>query len=92
MSSNSTRKGWHWVILSLIAIGLFAQFISSPLSIIIPIILIGMMYYLYKRPPVWLQRLAYRDRTQTIYRQKQTKKKKNQYPFRVIDGKKKNVH
>jgi len=90
MSINSNFKGWHWVILGLIIIGLFAQFISSPLSIIIPIVIFGIVYYLYKRPPIWLQRLAYRN-THFPYPQP-TKKKRNRYPFRVIDGKKKKIH
>lgn len=91
MSLNSTKKGWHWIVVGLIVIGLIVQLISSPLSIIIPIVLIGVVYYLYKRPPSWLQRLAYRSCSKNFYAHKPTKKKQ-QYRFRVIDGKKKNVH
>jgi|GEM_PF-6009014 len=91
MTINSNPKGWHWVILGLIIIGILVQLISAPLSIIVPVAIIMIVYYLYKRPPLWLQRLAYRDHTHLLY-QRQVKKKKQRYPFRVIDGKKKKIH
>lgn len=85
-------KIFQLFILSLAAIGLLIQFITSPLSIILPIIIIGLIYYLYKWPPVWLQRLAYRNRSSFNIFPRTVDKKKNRYPFRVIDGKKKKIY
>lgn len=91
MSINSNSKSWHWMILGLIIIGIVVQFVSSPLSILLPIIIVGIVYYLYKRPPIWLQRLAYRNHRHIFY-PRPAKKNKHRYPFRVIDGKKKKIH
>lgn len=90
-NSISTKIG-HVLILSLAAIGLLIQFITSPLSIILPIVMIGLIYYLYKWPPAWLQRFAYRNRSSLNIYPRTVDKKKNRYPFRVIDGKKKKIH
>lgn len=95
MIPNSVnRKGWHWIVVSLVFIGIVVQLIESPLTLIIPVVIIGIVYYLYKKPPYWLQRLAFSRNTKIPFHV-QTKQhqapKKRKYRFRVIDGKKKSI-
>lgn len=94
MIPNSVnRKGWHWIIVTLILIGIVVQLIQSPLTLIIPVVIIGIVYYLYKKPPRWLQRLAFSRNPKAPFhvQSKYQAPKKKKYRFRVIDGKKKSI-
>lgn len=46
--------------------------------------LIGIIFYLYKKPPIWLQRISGHIPATTS-----TKRKKKSHRFKVIDGSKK---
>lgn len=81
----SFRNGWTILIVALIAIGLGDQLLDNPFSILFPLAIGGIIYYLYKFPPRWLLRLtSHRPPTP---RKKEAKPKKRR--FRVIDGNKK---
>lgn len=86
-------NGWHFTILILIMIGLIVQLVTSPGSILIPLVILGIVYYLYKRPPMWLQRMAFHGNPPYSKHQAKSRKqsKKKTYRFRVIDGKKKSI-
>ncbi|SEN23759.1 hypothetical protein [Lihuaxuella thermophila] len=88
---SSTSKGWHYLLISLVAIGFFVELFRSPLSIIIPLLIIGIVYYLYKFPPRWLLRMGSVSRPAFPRNNKSKSKtsKKKRRPFRVIDGNKK---
>jgi hypothetical protein len=68
---------WVLVILGLIVVGIIAQLIRDPGSLIIPLVIFGVVFYLYKFPP---NRARGGKRTFT---------QKKRPPFRVIPGNKK---
>ena len=82
-----TRFPWHYLILGLAFIGLISKFIISPTSLIIPILVIGLIYYFYKSPPRWFIRLV----SPSYHRAYKTppKKKRKKHRFHVINGNKK---
>lgn len=49
-------NGWMYVIVALIAIGVFAQLAANPISVIVPLVIFGIIFYLFKFPPRWLLR------------------------------------
>ena len=78
---------WHYLILGLAVIGLISRFIQNPISLIIPVLVIGLIYYFYKFPPRWFIRLvipSYRHAYKTP-----KKKKRKKHRFHVIKGNKK---
>ncbi|MDB5056229.1 MAG: hypothetical protein JWM44_4279 [Bacilli bacterium] len=75
-----------YIILALIAIGLLAKIISSPSSYIIPIVVFGIIFALYKFPP---KRYDRGGANQSSYSyQGKPREKKKPTPFRVIQGNK----
>ncbi|SHE46095.1 hypothetical protein SAMN05444392_101560 [Seinonella peptonophila] len=90
---STTQKGWHFLVLALFAIGFIVELIQHPISIILPLVLIGVIYYLYKFPPAWLIRLSTRTDRRFIHPrsqpQKAINKRAKKHSFRVINGKKK---
>ncbi|MBW7473572.1 hypothetical protein K0T92_02285 [Paenibacillus oenotherae] len=74
------------VILTLVVIGLTAQTIGNPIQLIIPVVVLGVIFLLYKFPPrpskakPYQKSAARRDGGQT-----KPKTRKN-VPFRVIEG------
>lgn len=40
-----------YVVLALLGIGLIAQFVKNPGAMIIPVVVLGVVFYLYKFPP-----------------------------------------
>jgi len=90
MTQPPGNKVWQYAILGLVALGFLVQLFQSPMSILIPLIIIGLVYYLYKFPPRWLLRLSSSSRPFSFsQRHKQKKSKRKKRPFRVIDGNKK---
>jgi hypothetical protein len=89
------KTGWHFLILALIVIGIIVQFVRAPQTILIPLIIVGIVFYLYKRPPIWLQKMAFRGSRPSIAPPQPSKrspnKKKKRYRFRVINGNKKSM-
>lgn len=94
MVGSTTTKGWHYLIIALVAIGFIDRLIQSPLSIIVPLFIIGVVVYLYKFPPRWLIRMSGTSRPYISANRKPNKGKslkKKKRPFRVIDGNKKKM-
>jgi hypothetical protein len=75
------------IILALIVIGLVSQSLSSPIQLIIPIAVFGVIFLLYKFPPGGAK--VAKPRSKPIPRREQqtakAKSRKN-IPFRVIEG------
>lgn len=55
-------KIWRYTIFVLIGVGLLSVFSQKPGGILFPLLLVGIIYFLYKRPPRWLMRLVYPSR------------------------------
>jgi hypothetical protein len=90
MNGLSGNRWWNWLILGLAAIGFATQLWHSPESVLLPVAVAGIVWYLYKSPPRWLIRIASSPHP-AFHRRKENGKsaKKKKRPFRVIDGKKK---
>lgn len=71
-----------WMVLFFLLIGIGNRLLISPMSILVPLVIAGIVYYLYKYPPGWLCRLS-----GSHFSKKQTNKKRKN-PFKVISGKK----
>lgn len=96
MLSNG-QKVWRVILLSLIGFGLAHLLINRTSTALIMLIVVGSIFCLYKWPPRWLIRLTYpkspngiRPPLRSSLKPKNKKQKKKRYPFRVIDGNKKN--
>ncbi|SDW33876.1 hypothetical protein [Paenibacillus sp. CF384] len=78
------------IILALVVIGIISQTISNPYQLIIPVVVFGAIYLLYKFPPGAAARAKAKPRYKTGARKDQqqaskSKTRKNM-PFRVIEG------
>ncbi|WP_131847184.1 hypothetical protein [Baia soyae] len=71
------------IILGLVAIGIMSALRESFWNVVGLIGFIGIICYLYKKPPIWLQRISGHIPATS------TKRKKRSHRFRVIDGSKK---
>lgn len=60
---------WVYVVIILLVIGLFARLSSNPLGIFLPLILFGIIFFLFKYPPRWLLRLAHQPPKRATYKQ-----------------------
>lgn len=85
-----TQPKITYVIFGLILIGLLARVMDNPQGYIIPLIVFGVILYFLKFPPKrgfrmprWSSTQGHRPTGSKRYR-----KKKKQYPFRVIQGNK----
>ncbi len=74
-----------YAILALIVIGIAAQFFNNPASMIIPLTVFGIVFYLYKFPP---KRNRNNSSPFQVSSRSKPKNKRKIAPFRVIDGKK----
>jgi hypothetical protein len=74
------------LILGLIVIGLISSIIKSPSSYMIPLLVFGAIFLLYKYPPNQIIRKG-TSKTSYTYQNK-SKEKKKPSPFRVIQGNK----
>jgi len=92
------RRRWNattYVIFGLIGIGIVADLIANPRGMLIPIIIFGVVFYLYKFPPKRFnsRNSAYApNRTKTNRQTERKEKEKNvrKANFRVIKGEKGN--
>ena len=85
-----------WVLLALFAIGVAAQIIDGYQTLLIPIVLIAIVYLLYKFPPSRFRTgfgkrsdaVRYRQtaKTQARHRRDADKAKRRTATFRVIEG------
>jgi len=76
-----------YIIFTLITIGIFSSIIHSINSYLIPIIVFGLIFLLYKFPPNQWRGMHKKGKTTYTFKAKPNKKKKHS-PFRVIDGNK----
>lgn len=84
---------WSITFLALLVIGLVYSVINSPGKFIIPIVVLGGIFLLYKYPPSFLrgygsqQSRAYvKPSRSTSSRSKTSKPRSKTVPFRVIEG------
>lgn len=49
-------NGWMYAIVFFIALGLLSQLATNPSGLILPLLIFGVIFYLYKFPPNWLLR------------------------------------
>ncbi|MBA4494958.1 hypothetical protein ACFO25_01780 [Paenactinomyces guangxiensis] len=94
MYTSTAAKRWHYLILALVAVGFFTELIRSPFSIIVPLLIIGTIYYLYKFPPRWLLQITSSSRPvvrRTNHLSKGKPETKKRRRFRVINGNKKEM-
>ncbi|MDR6224673.1 hypothetical protein [Desmospora profundinema] len=97
---SNTQKVWRLILLALVGFGFIHLMINRTSTALIMLAMIGIIFYLYKRPPQWLIRLSYpqkggagmrsRHPSPRDRKNKKTSKKKK-HPFRVIDGNKKDT-
>lgn len=52
------RNSWMYLMVALIAVGVFAGFARNPGGVLLPLAIFGIVFYLYKFPPKWLLRWA----------------------------------
>lgn len=83
------NRGRHWVIYVigvLIAIGL----LSNLRQLIIPVVVFGVIFLLWKFPPArWKRPTRVRSQASSYAKAKSTKDKRKPIPFKVIQGNKK---
>ncbi|MBA4541299.1 MULTISPECIES: hypothetical protein [Thermoactinomyces] len=83
-----SAKAWHYLILGLAGLGFVVQLIRAPFSILLPVIIIALIYFLFKTPPQWLLRFT-SAHPPLAKKNKGKKARKKKRPFQVIDGNKK---
>ncbi len=76
------------VILTLIGVGLIAQMLNNPIQLIIPLIVFGVIYLLFKFPPGGARNSTKPRSKPATHRDPQASKPKSRknIPFRVIEG------
>lgn len=88
-------NGWSIAILILIVIGVWFSITTNPLGFILPIVILGAIFLLYKYPPSFLQ--GYRrtgpgqtrvkpGRSPSASKPKTSRPRSKTVPFRVIEG------
>ncbi|NDI34158.1 hypothetical protein [Chengkuizengella sediminis] len=83
---NSRQRIIFYVILGLIVIGIVSSAFTNPGSFIIPLLVFGLVFYLYKFPPKRYRNRKYENVVKLQKEQKRKKRKKHK--FKVIDGNK----
>lgn len=74
------------VIMTLIVIGLIAQTIGNPVQLIIPVVILGVIFLLYKFPPRPSSAKPYSKSSSRREAQQSKPKTRKNVPFRVIEG------
>lgn len=83
-------KIWRYTIYALIGIGLLSVLIQRPGKIIIPLLVVGGIYLLFKHPPQWLMRFVHPSRSHQPkrFQSRDSKRQAAGRPhLRVIKGK-----
>ncbi|MDP5275685.1 hypothetical protein [Chengkuizengella axinellae] len=84
---NSRQRIVFYVILGLIVIGFLGSAFTNPKSFIIPLLVFGLVFYLYKFPPR-RYRNNHNYKNVAKIQKKQQRKKRRKHKFKVIDGNK----
>ncbi|MEF2244838.1 MULTISPECIES: hypothetical protein [unclassified Paenibacillus] len=88
-------KGWNSlvvIIMLLIIIGVVVELIFNPLNFLLPLLIIGGIFLLYKYPPAaWRKGAKSGNRTyvinpKTSAKPQQSRPRSKTVPFHVIDG------
>ncbi|NBI27548.1 TMEM8 family protein [Chengkuizengella marina] len=82
---NSRQRFIFYVILGLIAIGIVSSAFTNPGNFIIPLLVFGLVFYLYKFPPKKYRNRKYEN---VVKLQKKQKRRRRKHKFKVIDGNK----
>lgn len=81
-----------YVLIALLVIGIINDFYLNPLMYVIPIVIFGLIIWLIKRPPAFLQNKKgrqYYKASQQVKKQAKTKRdrpRSKTVPFKVIEG------
>lgn len=97
MSKRSSKWNiWSITFLALLIIGIVYSVIRNPFVFIIPIVVLGGIFLLYKYPPSFLRGMgtqqgssyakAAQRRSTTTNKKKTNKPRSKTVPFRVIEG------
>lgn len=80
-------NGWTIALLALIAVGVIRSFVQNPLFMLLPIVIFGIIFLLYKYPPARYRRGYQPPRVKQAdrHRAKQAPRKRTS-PLRVIEG------
>jgi len=87
-------KTGNWVpylILVLVIVGVSFAFKESPMTIIIPVVVFGLIFYWYKKPPAFLSKgqrtnRSYRTAAAKTNKAKKERPRSKTVPFKVIEG------
>jgi hypothetical protein len=87
---RSKFKPWYFVLLALILLGIGLDLYANPGMMLIPVIVFGAVFLLYKFPPARARSAARHESVRTKERSQERSKSKQRnrksVPFRVIDG------
>ncbi len=84
---RSLNKPFLYVIGILFALGLIGEFRSNPIDLIIPLVIFGVVFYLYKFPPG--RHTGRHPQQRRTARFEKSKRNSRKAVFRVIKGNKK---
>lgn len=79
-----------YIIYALLVVGILYRFLVNPGPLLIPLLVFGVIFLLYKFPPSRLQKHArpVHNRTKTAERKKMEERERRKAHFRVIPGSK----
>ncbi|ANS74949.1 hypothetical protein AWM70_10340 [Paenibacillus yonginensis] len=90
-----------WIVMALVAVGVIRGLLSNWISLVIPLVLVALVYVLYKYPPKRFRRgpkikpsartaakVAASQRRSAASSRSSSEGKRKHYPFQVIDGQK----
>ena len=87
-------KIWRYTVYALIGVGVLHVFGQKPGAILFPLLLVGIIYFLYKHPPRWLMRFTHPTRPYPSGKPlpRSGKRSAKERPrLRVIEGKKRKI-
>lgn len=79
-----------YIIFGLLVVGILARFLMNPAPLLIPLLVLGIIFLLYKFPPNRLQKHGrpVHHRTKTAERKRYEERERRKAHFRVIPGSK----
>ncbi|AJY77277.1 hypothetical protein [Paenibacillus beijingensis] len=87
MKRNNRMSASVYIVLGLAAIGVFFQLLQHPSTMIIPVVVFGLIFILYKFPPASLRsRPKVKQPVKQAKTQQKPKPRSKTVPFRVIEG------
>ncbi|BCU81518.1 hypothetical protein JIR001_13010 [Polycladomyces abyssicola] len=88
------NNGWRLILFVLMGIGILRLLIVNPVQVLVPLLIAGVVFYLYKFPPQWFLRWNIPSHSRSIRPRKKGRPTGNRFrgrrpTFRVIEGSKK---